>query len=538
MRERPSPPRVLRQRLARCARELDGGASRQGAERVDPARLDDERLRERLAGLVAQNPLVEPHRARQPPRRAHGDVAERPRGEPEVDGERRPEAHRPRGRRRLHAERRHLHDLGPRAWARQHGLARHAEANGRAAGGGQPQRLLDGGDVAAVVHPAQRDLVQVERARPVARGPGVERGREEDRERGHREPRPLRPSAPAQHAEVHHAHHDHVRDQRQPHRGERGKHERARQAPPHPGRLRAVVRPRRPARLALPRHHARREEPVERGAAEAGHARHTALADRLRAAGLAPAIGGEEAGVGEAVLDEHHAPAVAREPLQGAARLDVAQRARHHHRPGRLPTPPDDRRLAHDDEGQRPALGHAVLVRPREAHAGLRLAARGVVVAEQRDELAGHDRLAGDRVLRHAHHRAAGARGDLDTVAGARDEDRQIEHAALTGAERDPGHERVRGVGAVLVGAKRAERQLEGLRLRGGIRHAHARGHDTRSPRHVALEPDGLDGHGGPRRREGRQRPEARAEQAERGAPRAHSPGPPWGDARETARPR
>src|SRR5207247_1263815 len=122
-RERPSPPRVLRQRLARRARELDGGASRQGAERVDPARLDDERLRERLAGLVAQNPLVEPHRARQPPRRAHGDVAERPRGEPEVDGERRPEAHRPRGRRRLHAERRHLHDPGPRAWARHHGPA-------------------------------------------------------------------------------------------------------------------------------------------------------------------------------------------------------------------------------------------------------------------------------------------------------------------------------------------------------------------------------------------------------------------------------
>src|SRR5207247_295287 len=82
--------------------------------------------------------------------------------------------------------------------------------------------------------------------------------------------------------------------------------------------------------------------------------------------------------VGEAVLDEHHAPAVAREPLQGAARLDVAQRARHHHRPGRLPTPPDDRRLAHDDEGQRPALGHAVLVRPRQAHAGLRLAGGGL----------------------------------------------------------------------------------------------------------------------------------------------------------------
>ena len=370
----------------------------------------------------------------------------------------------------------------------------------------------------------------MERVRPVARGHEIKRAREDDGERGNAEPCPLRPSEPAQDGEVHHAHDHHVREEGQAQGAERGKHRRARQAPQHPARFRTIVRPRASVPLGLRGDPAGREQLVERGVGEAPHARHAALADRLRAARLARAIRGEKGGIGEPVFDEHHAPAVPRELLQRGARLGphVAQRARHHHRPRRHPPPPDDRRLSHDDEGQGAALGHAILVGAREAHARLRLAAHGLVVAQERHQLSGDDRVAADRALRHPHRHAAGARGDLHAVARVpRDEDRQVERAPLAGTEREVDDERVRGRGGGGGGGEHAHRQLERLRLRGGIRHPHAHGHDAGAPCHVALEPEGLDRHLRPRRHGGGQ---GAHEEAERGAPRAH--------ARDTASPR
>jgi hypothetical protein len=136
--------------------------------------------------------------------------------------------------------------------------------------------------------------------------------------------------------------------------------------------------------------------------------------------------------------------------------------------------------------------------------------------------------IGADRALRCAHDSPRGARGDLDRVLQrARDENRQVQRAALAGVQGDLGGEAALFAEGP-VGARHPQRQLERLRLRRRIRDAHAYGDSARPAGHVPLEPDRLDRHVGPRgRANGRGEDD---EQTESRRACAH--------ARETARPR